>query len=127
MPVTPKRDSSALAGERQFRRLQDLGKPLSEYRFSTVFVDPPRAGLDPATRALVGRFDRILYVSCNPSALARDLAALERSHRLVAAALFDQFPYTDHIECGVLMSSTRRGDSGSAGNLWIPACAGMTD
>ena len=95
--------SIALAGERQFRRLQALEKPLGDYRFSTVFVDPPRAGLDPATRALVGRFDRILYVSCNPQALARDLASLGNSHRLVSAALFDQFPYTDHIECGVLL------------------------
>ena len=98
--------SSALAGERAFRRLQALDKPLESYRFSTVFVDPPRAGLDPATRKLVSGFERILYISCNPEALARDMAALGEigsGHRVVSAALFDQFPYTDHIECGVLL------------------------
>jgi tRNA (uracil-5-)-methyltransferase len=94
---------SALAGEREFHRLRTLPRALSDYRFSTLFVDPPRAGLDAATRELVRRFDRLLYISCNPQTLARDLATVTRSHRLVAAALFDQFPYTEHMECGALL------------------------
>ena len=95
--------SEALAGAREFRRLQALARPLSEYRFTAVFVDPPRAGLDAATRELVGSFDRVLYISCNPETLVRDLGTLAHSHNVKAAALFDQFPYTDHMEAGVVL------------------------
>ncbi len=94
--------SAAFAEQRVFRRLQDIG--LKAYRFSTVFVDPPRCGLDPATLALVSRFDHILYISCNPQTLRENVAALEPTHRVAAAALFDQFPYTHHLECGLLLS-----------------------
>lgn len=95
--------TQAINGERVFRRLADLPKPLAEYRLNTVFVDPPRAGLDPATTAMVQRFASILYVSCNPETLAANLSVLKETHRVEALALFDQFPYTDHMECGVLL------------------------
>jgi tRNA (uracil-5-)-methyltransferase len=91
----------AFAGVRPFRRLEQEGVVLSHYAFSTVLVDPPRAGLDPATTELVRRFDHILYISCNPETLARDLATLTRTHTVVAAAIFDQFPHTAHVESGV--------------------------
>jgi len=68
-----------------------------------VLVDPPRAGLDEGTRALVSRFSRIAYISCNPETLSRDLQQLSRTHRASHFALFDQFPYTDHMECGVIL------------------------
>ncbi len=93
--------SSALAGEREFRRLKSLATGLSEYDFSCLFVDPPRAGLDAATTELAAGFDNILYISCNPDTLARDLGTLCRTHSIDALALFDQFPYTEHMECGV--------------------------
>lgn len=67
----------------------------------TVLVDPPRAGLDPNTEQLVSRFDDILYISCNPNTLAANLETLTKTHQVQRFALFDQFPYTDHIECGV--------------------------
>ncbi|MBN7797748.1 tRNA (uridine(54)-C5)-methyltransferase TrmA [Parahaliea mediterranea] len=95
--------SQAMAGERVFRRLADLPRPLRDYDLRTVFVDPPRAGLDPATVAMVGGFERILYISCNPNTLAGNLAALDASHRVERFALFDQFPYTAHMECGVVL------------------------
>ncbi len=91
--------SAALAGEREFRRLQMI--QLEDYNFSTVFVDPPRAGLDDATVELVSRFDNILYISCNPDTLKRNLEALDTSHEPVRFAAFDQFPYTHHLECGL--------------------------
>jgi tRNA (uracil-5-)-methyltransferase len=69
----------------------------------TVFVDPPRAGLDPATLECVRRFDTILYISCNPNTLRANLQALASSHSVSHFALFDQFPYTAHIECGVVL------------------------
>lgn len=93
--------SSALAGEREFRRLKDI--LLADYHFSTVLVDPPRAGLDPATEELISRFDNIIYISCNPNTLHHNLTTLCRSHSIEKLAIFDQFPYTDHIECGVLL------------------------
>jgi tRNA (uracil-5-)-methyltransferase len=94
--------SSALAGERQFRRLQDVD--LEQYQFSTVLVDPPRAGLDSLTESLVCRFEHILYISCNPDTLHANLKTICNSHRIEKFAIFDQFPYTDHIECGVMLS-----------------------
>jgi tRNA (uracil-5-)-methyltransferase len=93
----------AFEGARPFRRLEQEGVVLDKYTFSTVMVDPPRAGLDLATTALTKRFEYILYISCNPETLARDLATLTRTHTVVAAAIFDQFPHTEHVESGVIL------------------------
>lgn len=95
--------SQALAGTRVFRRLADLVEPLDAHRFSTVFVDPPRAGLDEPTLACVRGFERILYISCNPVTLLENLRALNATHRIIDLAFFDQFPYTHHLECGVYL------------------------
>ena len=93
--------SDALAGGREYRRM--AGVDLASYRFSTLFVDPPRAGLDEGTIALAEGFDNILYISCNPETLRANVAALSATHRIAAAAAFDQFPYTHHLECGLLL------------------------
>ncbi|KIN91771.1 tRNA (uridine(54)-C5)-methyltransferase TrmA [Thauera sp. SWB20] len=93
--------SDALAGGREYRRMQ--GVDLAGYRFSTLFVDPPRAGLDDGTIALAKGFEHILYISCNPETLRANVAALATTHRIAAAAAFDQFPYTHHLECGLLL------------------------
>lgn len=96
--------SDALAGGREYKRMQDVDLP--GYDFSTLFVDPPRMGLDDATVALARRFPHILYISCNPQTLHANVAALADTHEIRAAAVFDQFPYTHHLECGLLL--TRR-------------------
>jgi len=93
--------STALSGGRAFNRLRHIA--LNDYRFSTLLVDPPRCGLDATTLALAARFDRILYISCNPQTLRDNLIALRETHRIETLALFDQFPYTHHLECGVLL------------------------
>lgn len=93
--------TQALAQQRQFRRLKDLD--LNAYQFSTVFVDPPRAGLDQDTLNFIQGFDNIMYISCNHHTLQDNLRQLHASHEVVAAALFDQFPFTPHIETGVLL------------------------
>ncbi len=93
--------SDALAGGRAYRRMREID--LATYDFTTLFVDPPRAGLDAATLALAGRFAHILYVSCNPVTLRANVEALSDTHRIAAAAAFDQFPYTPHLECGMLL------------------------
>ncbi|PLW82165.1 tRNA (uridine(54)-C5)-methyltransferase TrmA [Kineobactrum sediminis] len=93
----------AMAGEREFRRLADLPQPLPAYNLDTVLVDPPRAGLDAATETMVQGFATIIYVSCNSHSLAENLQSLAVTHDIVDFALFDQFPYTDHMECGVVL------------------------
>lgn len=93
--------SAAMAGVRAFRRLSHIN--LEDYNFSTVLVDPPRAGLDEKTVAMVQNFDSIIYISCNPHTLANNLETLNKSHRVERAAFFDQFPYTNHMECGVYL------------------------
>lgn len=95
--------TQAINGKRVFRRLADLPKPLAEYELRTLFVDPPRAGLDEYTEKMAASFDSVLYISCNPQTLAQNLQGLCRTHRIEQFALFDQFPYTDHMECGVLL------------------------
>lgn len=93
----------ALNKERVFKRLQQANIELDDYQFSTILVDPPRAGLDEGTLKLISQFDTIIYISCNPYSLVDNLSALSQSHTIVRAALFDQFPYTDHIETGLLL------------------------
>jgi tRNA (uracil-5-)-methyltransferase len=91
----------ALQEKREFRRLKDVN--LKEYNFDTIFVDPPRAGLDDTTRNLVKNFDKIIYISCNPETLHRDLEELTKTHKIENFALFDQFSYTNHIESGIVL------------------------
>ena len=93
--------AQAIAKSREFRRLKDVD--LDIYNFSTILVDPPRAGLDEASRNLAKSFDNIVYISCNPKTLARDLKELCNTHKVVRGAVFDQFPYTNHIESGVYL------------------------
>ena len=93
--------TQAMNGERTFRRLD--GFDLTSYKFDTVLVDPPRAGLDPDSVELVRRFDLIVYISCNPETLKDNLQALTTTHHIEQFALFDQFPYTDHVETGVIL------------------------
>jgi tRNA (uracil-5-)-methyltransferase len=93
--------AKALKGVREFRRLKDID--IKAYDFSTVLVDPPRAGLDNDSLALVQDFENIIYISCNPLTLQRDLEELSFTHKVKKIALFDQFPYTKHIESGVYL------------------------
>ncbi len=91
--------TQAMNGVREFYRLR--GIDLKQYDCNTIFVDPPRAGLDQSTLDMVQGYERILYISCNPHTLVENLQQLSQTHRIERCALFDQFPYTDHIESGV--------------------------
>ena len=74
---------------------------IASYDIKTIFVDPPRSGMDEATCKFASRYDTILYISCNPETLVRDLEILCKTHLVADMALFDQFPYTHHAEMGV--------------------------
>ena len=99
--------SEAWRGLREFQRLRQDGITLGDYDFSTVFVDPPRAGIDDATLAMMQEFDRVIYISCNPHTLAGNLETLTQTHRITSCALFDQFPGTEHIEGGVILERNK--------------------
>ena len=71
-----------------------------------VVIDPPRAGLDRrVTEALIHQAPPcIIYVSCDPATLARDIKRLtESGYTLQKVTPFDQFPQTYHIECICLL------------------------
>ncbi|MDU0353208.1 tRNA (uridine(54)-C5)-methyltransferase TrmA [Paraglaciecola aquimarina] len=91
----------AQQGVRTFRRLE--GIDLKEYNCKTVLVDPPRAGLDDNTVDMIKAYQNIIYISCNPETLKHNLDSLLKTHRVSRFALFDQFPYTHHAECGVYL------------------------
>ena len=69
-------------------------------RFSKIVLDPPRAGAKGIDRDLAAlHAETILYVSCNPATLARDLAALtKRGYKLTTVQPVDLFPQTFHLE-----------------------------
>ncbi|MFD0711859.1 23S rRNA (uracil(1939)-C(5))-methyltransferase RlmD [Paenibacillus sp. GCM10027626] len=71
-----------------------------------IVVDPPRKGCDPALleTILAMKPRRVVYVSCNPSTLARDLRVLEDGgYRTVEVQPVDMFPHTGHVESVILM------------------------
>lgn len=70
---------------------------------TTVLLDPPRKGCDPATLRLLREQGpaQIVYISCHPATMARDLNILcgEGVYELVQAVPLDMFPQTQHVEC----------------------------
>lgn len=96
--------SLVLKGKKETRKVNGLA--LEECDFTTVLVDPPRAGLDDETISQVVEYEHILYISCNPETLLDNLREITKTHQIERFAIFDQFPYTDHLECGVYL--TRR-------------------
>jgi 23S rRNA (uracil1939-C5)-methyltransferase len=74
--------------------------------YTHVLLDPPRTGaceILPALAALAPR--RVLYISCHPGSLARDLGLLVHEHgfTLEAAGVVDMFPHTAHVESLALL------------------------
>lgn len=70
-----------------------------------IFVDPPRKGLDKHTieNILNIKPEKIVYISCNPASLVRDLKLLEESYEIKKIQPVDMFPFTSHVECCVVM------------------------
>lgn len=87
-----------------------VGDTLREERADLVVVDPPRPGLHPKAMAalLSAAPPNLIYVSCNPATLARDLAKLvETGYALEAVQPLDMFPHTFHIEAVTRLKKTR--------------------
>ena len=89
----------ALEGVRAFRRMKDVN--IKNYTLNSIFVDPPRSGMGEYSCKFTSRYNHIIYISCNPQTLVDDLEILSQTHKITDMALFDQFPYTHHVEMGV--------------------------
>ena len=78
-----------------------------------LIIDPPRSGLDKITieKIMLSKVKKIVYVSCSPITLARDLNILKEKYTLKDITLFDMFPNTSHIESICLLEIMR--------NIWM--------
>lgn len=92
--------------------------PWLKDNYTHVLLDPPRAGAAEVL-ASVSRLNprRVLYISCHPGSLARDLGVLVHEHgmNLVAAGVLDMFPHTTHVESMAVLEPKRAGPRGSPG------------
>lgn len=75
-----------------------------------VFVDPPRKGCDKNVLETLVQIkpEKIVYISCNPATLGRDLAILETNYEVKDVSICDMFPFTHHVECCVLLCLKHR-------------------
>ena len=73
--------------------------------YDTIIVDPPRNGLDKKTISTLLKINanQIIYVSCNPITLARDVNILKEKYQLSKITLVDMFPNTYHVESACLL------------------------
>ena len=72
---------------------------------TAIIVDPPRRGLDTTTinKMLELEVGKLVYVSCNPATMVRDMKMLEEKYEVEKIQPVDMFPYTSHVECVALM------------------------
>jgi 23S rRNA (uracil1939-C5)-methyltransferase len=109
-------DSAVEDGRRNCKRnsidncrfvLGDIRRTLPELviRPDVMIIDPPRAGMhaDVVQQVMVLAPRRIVYVSCNPATLARDMGFLKEAYRVVEVQPVDMFPHTFHIEAVAVM------------------------
>jgi len=87
--------------------IQSGGAPPAAGALDAVIVDPPRAGLGAEVRQWLNRARprKLVYVSCNPVTLARDLRDLVSSFTLDDLRLFDFYPQTSHVEAAARLSA----------------------
>lgn len=69
-------------------------------QYESIIVDPPRSGLDKKTKKDILKINpqQIIYVSCNPITLARDVKELSQKYKIINITLFDLFPNSYHVE-----------------------------
>ena len=78
---------------------------------TAIIVDPPRKGLDDRTieNIIKVRPKRLVYISCNPATMVRDLAKLEDTYTITKIQPVDMFPYTKHVECVAVLTQKNHG------------------
>lgn len=100
--------TQALNRERTFNRLRQAEVDLDDYNCKTILVDPPRSGLDIKTIELLQKYEKIIYISCNHDTLIENLKLLTKTHDILNLSFFDQFPYTEHIETGIILGKKQQ-------------------
>ena len=83
---------------------------LARRHYDVVFMDPPRSGSDKTFLDAVAKLapDRVVYISCNPETLARDLRHLtKKGYRMQKCRAVDMFPWTEHVETVCLLSKRK--------------------
>ena len=94
-------------GYNEVNELVEKEPPLRVEHADVVFLDPPRAGCEEELLNAVVQAapDRIVYVSCDPATLARDIKYLTgQGYEFIEATPVDMFPHTGHCECVTLMT-----------------------
>jgi len=83
--------------------------PKLEKKVDVIIMDPPRAGTHPKAINQILSLDarRIIYVSCNPSTLARDLSLMNSDYKVIEIQPVDMFPHTFHIESVALLEKKK--------------------
>ncbi len=81
-----------------------LGEATRACAKRALILDPPRKGCDKRVLDSATGFEKIVYISCNPQTLARDLKILARSHVIDCVKPFDMFPQTSNVETLVVLS-----------------------
>ena len=110
--VRDARDNAKRNGVKNIQFYQnDSGKFLvgmaeQDAKVDVVLMDPPRSGSDEAFLGSVVKMGprKVVYISCNPETLARDLKYLtKKGYKVERAVACDMFPFTNHVECVIMM------------------------
>lgn len=84
---------------------------IEKKEIEAIIVDPPRAGMHPDAPRILPKFgaEKIIYVSCNPSTLVRDLDLIceEGTYHLTSVQGVDMFPHTHHIEVVAVLEKSK--------------------
>ena len=102
-------NSDAIVGANLNKEINDIDNinfecmkvsQINDTNYDVIVVDPPRAGLDGTTidKLLDSNVEKIVYVSCNPITLVRDINLFKGKYVLEDITLFDMFPNTKHVE-----------------------------
>ena len=89
----------------------DVEKKLPEFikenniKPDVVFIDPPRKGCEKIAIDTILNITpkKVVYVSCNPATLARDLKLFEEKYNIKEVTPVDMFPFTSHVECVAIL------------------------
>ncbi|MCR5067765.1 MAG: 23S rRNA (uracil(1939)-C(5))-methyltransferase RlmD [Erysipelotrichaceae bacterium] len=83
----------------------EIGKIARKQEIDVMVVDPPRSGLGEEFIETIKRSrpGKIIYVSCNPATLAKNLESLKKHYSLELIQPYDMFPQTQHVECVALL------------------------
>ena len=85
---------------------EQVRRILKKEKVDLLVVDPPRTGLDEEliTTILKAKIKEVIYISCNPATLGKDLQMLKEKYEITSIRGYDMFPNTSHVECACLLT-----------------------